>query len=155
VRLRWYGQSAFLLAGERHRVFVDPFGDLSGSSMGWRYPPITGARAELDGLRIAHFGDFGQSELRPEQAAAIGAVDLLLVPVGGGPTVGAAGAHAIVERLRPRLAVPMHYRTPAIDFLEPADAFLERFGRDVVRWDGPEGELPGAAGALVPAPPAA
>jgi hypothetical protein len=25
----------------------------------------------------------------------------------------------------------MHYRTPKIGFLEPADAFLERFGDDV------------------------
>ena len=44
---------------------------------------------ELDGLRVAHFGDFGQSALRDEQAAAIGTVDLLILPVGGGPTIGA------------------------------------------------------------------
>jgi L-ascorbate metabolism protein UlaG (beta-lactamase superfamily) len=81
---------------------------------------------ELDGLRVSHFGDFGQSELRPEQAAAIGAVDLLILPVGGGPTIGAEGAAAIIERLAPRWVVPMHYRTPRINFLETADAFLER-----------------------------
>ena len=40
---------------------------------------------ELDGLRVCHFGDFGQRALREEQAAAIGAVDLLILPVGGGP----------------------------------------------------------------------
>src|SRR5947209_15865067 len=44
---------------------------------------------ELDGTRVAHLGDFGQRELREEQAAAIGSVDLLFVPVGGGPTIGA------------------------------------------------------------------
>jgi L-ascorbate metabolism protein UlaG (beta-lactamase superfamily) len=80
---------------------------------------------ELDGLRVAHFGDFGQRELREEQAAAIGPVDLLIVPVGGGPTAGAEQAAAIVERLSPRWVVPMHYRTPRIGFLETADAFLE------------------------------
>ena len=37
----------------------------------------------LDGLRIAHFGDFGQTALRDEQADAIGQVDLAFVPVGG------------------------------------------------------------------------
>jgi L-ascorbate metabolism protein UlaG (beta-lactamase superfamily) len=79
----------------------------------------------LDGLRIAHFGDFGQAALRDEQAAAIGHVDLLFVPVGGGPTAGAQQAAAIVDRLSPRWAVPMHYRTPRIGFLETADAFLE------------------------------
>jgi L-ascorbate metabolism protein UlaG (beta-lactamase superfamily) len=82
---------------------------------------------DFDGIRVAHFGDFGQKELREEQAAAIGQVDLLIVPVGGGPTIGATGAKAIVERLSPRWVVPMHYRTPKIGFLETADAFLELF----------------------------
>jgi L-ascorbate metabolism protein UlaG (beta-lactamase superfamily) len=80
---------------------------------------------ELDGLRVCHFGDFGQSELREEQARAIGKVDLLIVPVGGGPTIGAKGATEIIERLAPRWVVPMHYRTPRIGFLETADEFLE------------------------------
>jgi L-ascorbate metabolism protein UlaG (beta-lactamase superfamily) len=85
---------------------------------------------ELDGLRVCHFGDFGQSSLREEQAEAIGEVDLLFIPVGGGPTIGAGQAREIVGRVRPRWAVPMHYRTPRIGFLESADAFL---AGDVVR----------------------
>jgi L-ascorbate metabolism protein UlaG (beta-lactamase superfamily) len=80
---------------------------------------------ELDGVRVCHMGDFGQSELREEQAAAIGEIDLLFVPVGGGFTIGAEQASLIVERLSPRWVVPMHYRTPRIGFLETADAFLE------------------------------
>jgi L-ascorbate metabolism protein UlaG (beta-lactamase superfamily) len=112
---------------------------------------------ELAGVRVCHFGDFGQSTLREEQAAAIGAVDLLILPVGGGPTLGAQGAAAIVERLRPHWVVPMHYRTPRIGFLETADAFLELCA-DVHRLQGPvfqTGELPPAAGPLtvVPAAP--
>jgi L-ascorbate metabolism protein UlaG (beta-lactamase superfamily) len=79
----------------------------------------------LEDLRICHFGDFGQRELRDEQAAAIGDVDLLVLPVGAGPTIGAEQAQAIVRRLRPRWVVPMHYRTPRIGFLESADAFIE------------------------------
>ncbi|MEA2292965.1 MAG: hypothetical protein QOE86_604 [Solirubrobacteraceae bacterium] len=217
MRLHWYGQSAFALTGERQTVFIDPFGDLSGGPMGWRYPPISGARADvllvthehrdhnaveavegdphtirasagthedtpvgtvvsvasehdpeagtrrgantivcftLDGVRIAHFGDFGQAALRPEQQAAIGDVELLFLPVGGGPTIGADAALELVARLRPRLVVPMHYRTPQVDFLEPADAFLERTGGEVVRWEAPEGELPSGSGAVVPAAPA-
>ncbi len=81
---------------------------------------------ELGGLRVAHFGDFGQAALREEQAEAIGALDLLFLPVGGGPTIGAEEAAAIVERLAPRWVVPMHYRTPRIDFLDPAEEFLAR-----------------------------
>ncbi len=80
---------------------------------------------ELDGLRVCHFGDFGQSTMRDEQAAAIGEIDLLFIPVGGGPTIGAGQATAIIERLSPRWVVPMHYRTPRISFLETSDAFLE------------------------------
>jgi L-ascorbate metabolism protein UlaG (beta-lactamase superfamily) len=83
----------------------------------------------LDELRVAHFGDFGQSELRPEQAEAIGGVDLVFLPVGGGPTIGAVGAAAIVERLNPKWVVPMHYRTPRISFLEDAEEFLGSMGR--------------------------
>jgi L-ascorbate metabolism protein UlaG (beta-lactamase superfamily) len=112
---------------------------------------------ELAGVRICHFGDFGQSALRPEQAAAIGSVDLLILPVGGGPTLGADGAAAIVQELRPRWVVPMHYRTPRIGFLDTADAFLELCS-EVHRLDSPAfdtGELPDAQGplAVVPAAP--
>jgi L-ascorbate metabolism protein UlaG (beta-lactamase superfamily) len=111
---------------------------------------------ELDGVRVAHFGDFGQSRLRPEQEGAIGKVDLLILPVGGGPTIGAEGATAIVERLAPRWVVPMHYRTPRIGFLETADAFLERHP-NVHRLDGATfdtWELPEAEGPLVVVPAA-
>jgi len=80
----------------------------------------------LDGVRVAHFGDFGQRSLRDEQANAIGQVDVLFLPVGGGPTIDAEQAAAIVDRLAPKWVVPMHYRTPRVGFLEPADAFLEK-----------------------------
>jgi L-ascorbate metabolism protein UlaG (beta-lactamase superfamily) len=91
---------------------------------------------ELDELRVAHFGDFGQLALREEQFEAAGTVDLLFLPVGGGPTIDAAQARVIVEEMRPRWVVPMHYRTPRIGFLETADAFLELFA-DVHRLETP------------------
>ncbi|MEA2450651.1 MAG: hypothetical protein QOG63_2583 [Thermoleophilaceae bacterium] len=100
----------------------DPF---AGTERG----PNTIFAFSLDGLRVCHFGDYGQIELRAEQAEAIGAVDLLFVPVGAGPTIGASLAVEIVERLAPRWVVPMHYRTPRIGFLEPADAFLDLMPR--------------------------
>lgn len=86
---------------------------------------------ELGGMRVCHFGDFGQSGLRDEQRAAIGDVDLLFLPVGGGPTIDAGQAASIVQTLGPRWVVPMHYRTDRVDFLDTADAFLE--GMDDVR----------------------
>ena len=92
----------------------------------------------LDGVRISHFGDFGQSALRPEQREAIGEIDVLLLPVGDGPTVGGERAAAVVRALRPRLVVPHHYRTDAVSFLDPPDTFLEALGARVERVDGPE-----------------
>ncbi len=113
----------------------------------------------LGGLRVCHFGDFGQTALRPEQRRAIGPVDLLLLPVGGGPTIGADAAMQLVRQLSPRWVVPMHYRTPAIGFLEPADAFLTQFAQvhrcPTSDWD--TAELPVAGPqplAVVPAVPA-
>jgi L-ascorbate metabolism protein UlaG (beta-lactamase superfamily) len=92
----------------------------AGTSRG----PNTIFAFDLDGVRVSHFGDFGQSELRAEQRAALAGVDLVIVPVGGGPTIGAAGAADIVAALAPRWVVPMHYRTPRIGFLEDAEEFL-------------------------------
>ena len=204
MRIRWYGQSAFLISGDETTVFIDPFGDMTTSlasrGLEFSYPPIDGVTADLvlvthehrdhnaveviggdpvvlrstagtlaspvgevvavasehddvagtkrgpntvfcftlDGVRISHFGDFGQGALRPEQCEAIGEVDVLLLPVGDGPTVGGERAAAVVRALRPRLVVPHHYKTDAISFLEPPDAFLEALGARVERPAGPE-----------------
>jgi L-ascorbate metabolism protein UlaG (beta-lactamase superfamily) len=126
--------------------------DVAGTKRG----PNTIFVFELGGVRVAHFGDFGQRALRDEQAAAIGALDLLLVPIGGGPTLDAEQAAQVVERLRPRWIVPMHYRTHRVDWLEPPDAFLERMA-NVLRLPSPEfdtAELPGDTPlTIVPAAP--
>jgi L-ascorbate metabolism protein UlaG (beta-lactamase superfamily) len=111
----------------------------------------------LGGHRVAHFGDFGQSRLREEQAATIGAVDLLFLPVGGGPTIGAEAAAAIVARLAPRWVVPMHYRTRRIDFLASEEEFVGLMNR-VERSEAPDfntADLPAGDGtlAVVPAAP--
>jgi L-ascorbate metabolism protein UlaG (beta-lactamase superfamily) len=83
---------------------------------------------EVGGVRIAHLGDLGHV-LNDDQLAAIGAVDVLLIPVGGTFTIDALKAQQVVEQLRPRLMViPMHYKTEAsaIKELEPLAPFLDR-----------------------------
>lgn len=100
---------------------------------GTRRGPNTIFVFSVDGTRVCHFGDFGQSDLRPEQQEAIGTVDLLFLPVGGGPTIDGPAAAQIARRLAPRWVVPMHYRTPAVDFLGPIDGFLEGFDATAVR----------------------
>jgi L-ascorbate metabolism protein UlaG (beta-lactamase superfamily) len=88
---------------------------------------------EVGGVRIAHLGDLGHV-LNDEQLAAIGAVDVLLVPVGGRFTIDALQATRVVEQLRPRIMViPMHYKTDAVTIkeLEPLALFLD--GKSNVR----------------------
>jgi L-ascorbate metabolism protein UlaG (beta-lactamase superfamily) len=114
--------------------------DVAGTKRG----PNTIFVVELGGVRVAHFGDFGQAALRPEQAEAIGAVDLLLIPVGAGPTIGGTAAAEIALSLGPEWVVPMHYRTHRVDFLEPADEFIAAFPR-VERLDSPSFETDGLA----------
>ena len=127
------------------------------ASAGTERGPNTIFAFDLDGVRVVHFGDFGQRELRPEQAAALEGTELLLLPVGGGPTIGGSAAADIVEALEPRWVVPMHYRTPRIGFLETEEEFVERMPR-VERLQGSgfdTAELPEAEGtlAVVPAAP--
>jgi L-ascorbate metabolism protein UlaG (beta-lactamase superfamily) len=211
MRIRWFGQSAFLLSGSK-RVFIDPFAmdpsALAARGLRFDYPAIRDVDADVllvthehadhnaveaiggspelvrstagkldtqlgelvavasehddaagtqrgpnsifvftfDGLRVAHLGDFGQAALRPEQQAAIGEVDVLFLPVGDGPTIGGQRAADVARALRPRLVVPMHYRTEAVSFLDPPDAFLEALGATVERLDASEADAEGLLG---------
>jgi L-ascorbate metabolism protein UlaG (beta-lactamase superfamily) len=65
---------------------------------------------DIDGVRIVHLGDLGCA-LDEKQVEAIGRPDVLMIPVGGYYTIDAGGARAIVERLSPRIVLPMHYKT--------------------------------------------
>ena len=58
---------------------------------------------------MAHLGDLGCG-LTPEQAEALSGLDALLIPVGGFYTIDAGQAKAVVDQLKPRVVVPMHYR---------------------------------------------
>jgi L-ascorbate metabolism protein UlaG (beta-lactamase superfamily) len=44
-----------------------------------------------------------------DQLQFIGNIDILLVPIGGRFTTGPAGAQEIIEQLKPKIIVPMHY----------------------------------------------
>ena len=90
---------------------------------------------EVAGLRLLFAGDLGHV-LTDEQVAAVGGVDVLLLPVGGQFTIGPAEATQVVDQLKPRLAVPMHYKTDVVSFsgsdkLQGVEPFLE--GKTVER----------------------
>lgn len=83
----------------------------------------------LDGIRVCHLGDLGHP-LSDEQIAEIGQVDVLLTPVGGGPTINATEATELVDKLRPRVVIPMHFRTEkaALRFAEVDDFLVDKKG---------------------------
>ncbi len=79
---------------------------------------------EVDGIKICHLGDLGHL-LSTEQIASIGDVDVLLIPVGGHFTIDAQGATQVMNQLKPSIVIPMHFKTPKVDFpFGPVDDFL-------------------------------
>lgn len=64
----------------------------------------------VDGVKICHLGDLGHA-LSQEQISQIGQVDLLLIPVGGFFTIDAAAATEVYQKLKPKIVIPMHYKT--------------------------------------------
>ena len=78
---------------------------------------------EVAGLCIGHLGHL-HHELDDSHYSQIGRLDVLMVPVDGGLTMGAESMSRVVSRLRSSLILPMHRRGP------PIEAFLDMFGDD-------------------------
>ncbi len=70
---------------------------------------------EVDGVKVCHFGDLGH-ELTAAQVMQIGAVDVALLPVGGFYTIDASVASRVVEQLKPRVVIPMHFKNDKCAF---------------------------------------
>jgi hypothetical protein len=69
------------------------------------------------------------TQLSAEQVKALGTVDVLLLPVVGTLHHSTTKkAKMVMEALHPRLTVPMHFKTPAINFpIQPAEPFSRRW----------------------------
>ena len=76
---------------------------------------------EVEGLCIGHLGHL-HHEPSDAQYAALGRIDVLMVPVDGGMTMPLEDVERVVERLRSSLILPMHWFS---------GASLERFIADV------------------------
>lgn len=93
---------------------------------------------ETGGLRLAHLGDLGHT-LDDAQRSELGAVDVLMAPVGGVFTIDAAGATEVAQQLSAKAVFPMHYKTQrAGGALASAEAFLagktvQRVGDTTIR----------------------
>jgi len=66
---------------------------------------ILGFVLEVEGRKIYNASD---TEMIPEMAA-IGAVDIAILPVGGTDTMSATEAVRVVELLKPKVAIPSHW----------------------------------------------
>jgi L-ascorbate metabolism protein UlaG (beta-lactamase superfamily) len=65
----------------------------------------------IDDIKLCHLGDLGHV-LSPGQVTEIGAVDILFVPVGGFFTIDAPVASQVCDQLKPKIIIPMHFKTP-------------------------------------------
>ncbi|MFC2021662.1 MBL fold metallo-hydrolase [Chloroflexota bacterium] len=87
---------------------------------------------EVDEVAVCHLGDLGHV-LTTEQVEEMENVDVLLLPVGGVSTIDASTAAEVVRQLEPKVVVPMHYKTEALNReLESVDRFLKEMGVKVV-----------------------
>ena len=85
---------------------------IGGDAIGFRN---TVYAIEVDGLRFCHLGDNGPPGDSPDLAAAIGPVDILMLPVDSEQRVLTYDeARQWVEALSPRVVIPMHYLIPGV-----------------------------------------
>lgn len=186
MKIKWYGQSCFLIISENGtKIFTDPYKNM----LGYKLPEIkadivstshnhgdhnnisavkgsfthinepgvftkngiaikgvetfhdktSGSKRgknvvynfNIDEINICHLGDLGHI-LNSKQIEEIGKTDILLLPVGGGPTINALDAVQVIRQLNPTIIIPMHYRTKALGLLgyifETVDKFISVSG---------------------------
>ena len=77
----------------------------------------------INGLRIAHLGDLGHI---PSDLEKLKNLDLLLIPVGGTFTIDAECATELVDLIKPRIVIPMHFKTDKLGFdIDGVDKFIK------------------------------
>jgi L-ascorbate metabolism protein UlaG (beta-lactamase superfamily) len=63
----------------------------------------------MDDIKFCHLGDLGH-EIDEESVQKIGDVDILFIPIGGTFTVDADQAWNVVNMIKPKITIPMHYK---------------------------------------------
>ena len=124
------------LSGETPEIAVEELNTWHDDQQGAQRGPNVIHIFRCGGLKVAHLGDLG-CELEPEQLAALADLDALMIPVGGFYTIDAKQAKALVDRLQPRVTIPMHYRSDTFgyDVIGPLEDYLA-LCNNVVRYPG-------------------
>jgi len=96
----------------------------------------------VDGMKIVHMGDIG-CELSDEELEPLMDADILMIPVGGYYTIDGKQAAIYVDRINPKLTIPMHFRRGKIDYEEigTADEFLSSVKDVEISYIGSELEI--------------
>jgi L-ascorbate metabolism protein UlaG (beta-lactamase superfamily) len=88
---------------------------------------------EFEDVTICHLGDLNLVPTQAQVEEALGEVDVLLIPVGGGESLNASQASEVVSLLEPHIVIPMQYHVPdSTAKLDPASKFLKEMGLDKV-----------------------
>ncbi len=83
---------------------------------------------DFDGVTVCHLGRLAHVPTQA-QVEALGAVNVLLVPVGSEGALNASQAAEVVSLLEPNLVVPMQYRLKGLQLkLDPVSKFLKEMG---------------------------
>ncbi len=107
-----------------------------------------------DSLTVLHLGDLAHV---PDQSTieAIGEVNVLLIPVGGGNSLRAAQAADVIGLIEPHFVIPMHYAIPGLKInLEPLERFTKAMGISKIQEEDMLRVTTGALPGYRAAPPA-
>jgi L-ascorbate metabolism protein UlaG (beta-lactamase superfamily) len=91
---------------------------------------------EISGVTICHMGSV-KSPPTPSQIDELSPVDVLLIPAGGGATMGVEQVFQTMQDLSPKIVIPMGDNVPAVAGEAAAqpqgmEAFVRRMGLDDV-----------------------
>lgn len=82
----------------------------------------------LDGFIYGHLGDLGHP-LRENEIEALGSVDVLFAPAGGGPLLSPSEVAEVVGSISPKVVIPMQFRTAKGDkSRDDVAAFCKQLG---------------------------
>ena len=105
--------------------FIETFhDDKNGALRGFNNVIIV----DVDGLKLVHMGDIG-CMLEDEDLKKIKGCDVLMIPVGGHYTIDAKQAKEYVDKIAPKITIPMHYRGKGFGYDEigTVDKFTKLF----------------------------
>jgi L-ascorbate metabolism protein UlaG (beta-lactamase superfamily) len=86
----------------------------------------------INEIRFCHLGDLGH-DLDNDIIQKIGEVDILFVPIGGTFTVDDKQAWSVVNKIKPKIIIPMHYKIGGLSLpIAGIDPFLAQAKHKVI-----------------------